>query len=83
MAKIADISALQKRAEDLQDWLKENSPEVFKEQKHLDEGTQERIYWHYGYLVAVRDMYRFLTGERINQARRNRRRDKNASYPSA
>lgn len=27
-----------------------------QEQKHLDEGTVERDYWHYGYLMALRDL---------------------------
>lgn len=64
MEEITDIAALEKRASGLQNWLKENAPDVFAEQKHLDEGSQERVYWHYGYLVAVRDVYRVLTGQR-------------------
>lgn len=63
--EVADISALEKRVKDLQDWLKENAPEVFAQQKHLDEGSQERVYWHYGYFAAVRDIYRLLTGQHI------------------
>ena len=35
-------------------WLKEHAPECFEEQKHADEGRRERVYWHYGYLVAMR-----------------------------
>jgi hypothetical protein len=82
--EVADIGALEKRASDLQDWLKENAPEVFAEQKHLDEDSQERVYWHYGYLVAVRDIYRLLTGQRIpSQAHRSQEQDKDASFPSA
>ena len=65
--EVSDIGALEKRAKDLQNWLKENAPGVFAEQKHLDEGSQERAYWHYGYLVAVRDMYQMLTGQRISK----------------
>jgi hypothetical protein len=79
-----DISALEKRAEDLQNWLKENAPGVFAEQKHLDEGSPERAYWHYGYLVAVRDIYRLLTGQRIpSQAHRNQAPGKDTSCPLA
>lgn len=61
MAKVADIGALEQRAGDLQDWLKKNAPEALADQKHLDEGTQERVYWHYGYMVALRDVLKFLT----------------------
>ena len=38
------------------DWLKKVAPYVFEEQKQLDADTVERIYWHYGYLVALRDV---------------------------
>jgi len=60
---IADLSALEHRAKAMSDWLKEHGRECFDEQKHLDQDSQERIYWHYGYLVALRDVYRYLTGE--------------------
>jgi hypothetical protein len=45
-------------AEGLRDWLKENAPECCEEQRHLDAGTPERVYWHYGYLCALRDVLR-------------------------
>lgn len=47
--------ALEGRIRELQEWLKENGQGVTTEQKHLDEGTQERIYWHFGYLSALTD----------------------------
>ena len=50
------IDKLKKRGKGIRSWLKTNHPKVFKEQKHLDEGSIERAYWHYGYLVALRDM---------------------------
>jgi hypothetical protein len=37
-------------------WLKTKHPEVFLEQKHLDEGTPERAYWHYGRWSALKDV---------------------------
>lgn len=37
-------------------WLKENHPETFTEQKHTEEGTPERAYWHHGYMMAIRDI---------------------------
>ena len=45
-------------------WLLNNYPEVFEEQKHTDEGTQERVYWHYGYIVALSDVLRWLAPSR-------------------
>lgn len=56
-----DISAVEQRVRELQEWLRKNAPECQAEQKHLDEGTPERAYWHFGYLVALRDVLRFLT----------------------
>ena len=44
------------------EFLKTHHPEVFDEQKHCDEGTIERAYWHYGYLVALRDIVRQVKG---------------------
>ena len=29
-----------------------------KEQKHLDKNTIEREYWHYGYAIALMDVYK-------------------------
>ncbi len=43
-------------AEGLQRWLEENAPECWEEQRHLDAGTTQRTYWHYGYLCALRDV---------------------------
>jgi hypothetical protein len=62
MAHYQDIADLQARIEATRDWLNKNAPECFTDQKHTHEGTQERIYWHYGYMVALRDALRFLTG---------------------
>jgi hypothetical protein len=59
---IADLSVLERRAKAISDWLKENGRECFDLQKNLDQDSQERIYWHYGYLEALRDVYRYLTG---------------------
>lgn len=56
--KMEDIS---NQAEKTDKWLKERHPEVFADQTHLDEGTQERAYWHYGRLLALRDVIRALS----------------------
>ena len=53
------IKKMEKRVAALQEYLIEESPKVFTEQKHLDKG-KERIYWHYGYLVALKDVLRVL-----------------------
>lgn len=48
------------RHDDTQRWLKDNHPAVLEEQKHLDEGTMERAYWHYGYMAALRDILKLM-----------------------
>jgi len=50
-------------AEGLRKWLKENAPECCDEQRHLDAGTPERAYWHYGYLCALDDVLRWKSSE--------------------
>lgn len=56
--------AIDQRIDDLTDWLAANCPSCTHEQAHLDEGTRERAYWHYGYLVALRDLRDLLAGRR-------------------
>lgn len=71
MAVFKDISSIEKRASDLRDWLKQNAPGCFTEQRHLDENSREQVYWHYGYMVALRDVLRFLTdSETLNSRKR-------------
>ena len=57
-------AALEQRVAELQKWLQESAPECFSDQTQLDEGTPERSYWHYGYLVALRDVLALLSGQR-------------------
>ena len=52
------IKVVEQRIVATQSWLSKNAPEVEVEQRHLDEGTQERAYWHFGYLMALRDIAR-------------------------
>lgn len=54
------IQRMEKRVEGQTRWLKENYPEVFEEQKHLDGGSPERAYWHYGSMIALRDTVALL-----------------------
>ena len=53
-------SALRSRIKSLEAWLERKHPECAKEQKHLNEGTVERAYWHYGYMAALRDALKLL-----------------------
>lgn len=59
-----EIAKIENRIRDLSVWLEENATDCRAEQKHLEEGSHERAYWHYGYMVALRDTLALLTGER-------------------
>ena len=54
---------LEKRIKEMSDWLESSWPEIAKDQKHLDSCTPERAYWHYGYLMALRDVLRLIKGD--------------------
>lgn len=54
----ADTDMLRERIDDTFEFLSKDHPEIFHEQKHLDAGTIERAYWHYGYMAALRDIER-------------------------
>ena len=82
MATVTDIGVVQRRADDLQQWLRENAPECFMEQKHTVEGTQERIYWHHGYMMGLRDALRLIMGDDTPSSK-SHTRDKSATSFSA
>ena len=53
-------AVLEKRRDDLAEGLQNTAPECDREQRHLDEGTEARAYWHFGCLVAVKDALALL-----------------------
>ena len=54
------VERLRRRCNAQRAWLRAHHPEVFREQKHLEEGSIERAYWHYGYAVALADLLELL-----------------------
>lgn len=48
------------RVRNLEVWLSQNASYCADEQRHLDEGSRERAYWHYGYATALRDLLNAL-----------------------
>lgn len=52
---------LERRRREIQSWLAQHAPDIEREQRHLQDGAPERAYWHYGYLVALRDIQGFLS----------------------
>ena len=58
MDTLADI--LQRRRKDLLEWVEGEDSHCIEEQRHLDAGTPERVYWHYGYAMALKDVLALL-----------------------
>jgi len=58
---LQDVISVGQRIEQVSEWLEGTAPLCASEQKHLEEGSQERAYWHYGYVVALREVLRLLT----------------------
>jgi len=56
LVQLRDVAdSLQKRIDGIEAWLSEIGSSCQIEQRHCEEGTVERAYWHYGYMVALRD----------------------------
>lgn len=56
------LKDLERRRAELRRWLAEHAPDVEREQRHLHEGSAERAYWHYGYYVALNDVWAMMAG---------------------
>lgn len=60
----AQVHALSLKADELTRWLAQYAPNCQTSQKHLEDGTIEQVYWHYGYLCALRDVLPMLELEK-------------------
>jgi hypothetical protein len=52
----AQMQVIFDKIDRLTTWLAENASDCESAQKHLDNGTAEQAYWHYGHLCALRDV---------------------------
>lgn len=50
------LSALERRRDELIDWLATEAHHSIHDQHHLEDGSSEQTYWHYGYLIAIQDV---------------------------
>jgi hypothetical protein len=55
------------RLEQLGLWLEEQAPYAQSDQRHLDGGSPEQVYWHMGYRCGLKDVLRLL--ETINSGK--------------
>jgi len=57
---MADMSEtlhkFEQRRDEIKNWLADEAPFTFSDQKHLDANTPERAYWHHGYQAALNDV---------------------------
>jgi hypothetical protein len=51
---------IRERISKLEEWLAQVGVDCDVEQAHLEPGSRERIYWHYGYLSSLRDVLKLL-----------------------
>ena len=59
----SQIQAISDKARALAGWLAENALNCETSQRHLDPGTIEQAYWHYGYLCALKDVLALVASE--------------------
>ena len=56
-----NIALLQRRRDGIRQWLDDEAPYTAADQRHLDQNTPERAYWHHGYQAALDDVIALLT----------------------
>lgn len=49
------LQQLEARRDGLKEWLQDEAPFTFADQKHMDTNSPERAYWHHGYAAALSD----------------------------
>jgi hypothetical protein len=61
MSVSKQIALLELRRDNLLGWVDDEAPYTAADQKHLDQGTPERAYWHHGYQAALTDVIELLS----------------------
>lgn len=54
------LSAFSDRVTELEGFVGDDPK---REQRHLEVGATERVYWHYGYMMALKDVLKRLDGD--------------------
>lgn len=63
MSDGSGIGLIRRNRDAIREWLDEAAPLAAVEQRHLDEGSPERAYWHHGYQAALTDVIDMLTSD--------------------
>lgn len=61
MSNSSVMRLLAKRQSEVSEWLENESPYTMFDQRHLESGTSEQAYWHFGYVSAINDVMRLLS----------------------
>jgi hypothetical protein len=61
MSESNPFSLLRRRRDSIRDWLDDEAPYTAHDQRHLDQDTPERAYWHHGYQAALTDVLEMLS----------------------
>jgi hypothetical protein len=61
-----EFRKIEGRCKELREWIEHRARHCLTEQKHLEEGTQERGYWAHGYLSALQDVVRLFSQESLS-----------------
>ena len=56
MSQRDKIALVERRRDDILEWLEDEAPHTAVDQKHLDAASSERAYWHHGYQAALSDI---------------------------
>jgi hypothetical protein len=64
-----EFRKIESRCSELREWIQHKAPQCLTDQKHLEEGSQERGYWAHGYLSALQDIVRLFSQESIADER--------------
>jgi hypothetical protein len=55
------IALIEQRRDGIRRWLEDEAPHAAFDQKHLDDASPERAYWHHGYQAALSDVLELFT----------------------
>jgi len=61
-----EFRKIENRCRELKEWISHRAPQCLAEQKHLEEGSQERGYWAHGYLSALQDVVTLFSKESLS-----------------
>jgi hypothetical protein len=61
-----EFRKIEGRCQELREWIQHRAAHCLTEQKHLEEGSEERGYWAHGYLSALQDVVTLFSKESLS-----------------